>query len=122
MKQNKEMIKGNAKKVQAQRVSKHLQPTEDIDRHTEILNVMHDLLLGRLTQGQALKVLRIHIAGLKQAEYVKLVKVSRKTISDIENDRSCFNTDILDKVFKPFGIKVGLVPINSKVIQSLMQP
>lgn len=108
-------------KETAQRVSKHLQPTDDMHRHEAILNVMCDLLLDQITQGQALKTLRIHITGLKQVEFAMLVKVSRKTISDIENDRGSFHADILNKVFKPFGMKVGIMPINPTVLQNLIK-
>jgi len=77
-------------------------------------------LLGELTQGQALKSLRIKILGLKQDVFARLIDVSRKTLSDIENDRGSYNTEILNKVFKPFGLKVGLLPSSSDALKSLL--
>jgi DNA-binding XRE family transcriptional regulator len=77
-------------------------------------------LLGELTQGQALKSLRINILGLKQDLFARLVDVSRKTLSDIENDRGSYNTEILNKVFKPFGLKVGMLPSSPDVLKSLL--
>ncbi|TON06760.1 XRE family transcriptional regulator, partial [Vibrio parahaemolyticus] len=45
---------------------------------------------------------------------------SRKTLSDIENDRGSYNTEILNKVFKPFGLKVGLLPSSLDALKSLL--
>jgi DNA-binding XRE family transcriptional regulator len=78
-------------------------------------------LLGELTQGQALKNLRINILGLKQDVFARLVDVSRKTLSDIENDRGSYNTEILNKVFKPFGLKVGLLPSSPNLLNALLK-
>lgn len=58
--------------------------------------------------------------GVKQDTFSKMVGVSRKTISDIENDRGTFKTDILDKVFKPFGLKVGLVPVSTNLLNYVL--
>lgn len=52
--------------------------------------------------------------------FARLVDVSRKTLSDIENDRGSYNTEILNKVFKPFGLKVGLLPSSSDALKSLL--
>ncbi|EGQ98860.1 helix-turn-helix family protein [Vibrio cholerae HE39] len=77
-------------------------------------------MLGELTQGQALKSLRINILGLKQDVFARLVDVSRKTLSDIENDRGSYNTEILNKVFKPFSLKIGLLPSSPDALKSLL--
>ena len=82
--------------------------------------VMRALLSGEITQGQALKKLRIEVLGLKQDEYAKLVDVSRKTLSEVENDKGNYTADIINKIFKPFGLETGLVPIAKKIINSLL--
>ncbi|HCH02750.1 MAG TPA: hypothetical protein DEV85_12785 [Vibrio sp.] len=76
--------------------------------------------MGELTQGQALKELRSSVLGVKQDTFAKMVGVSRKTISEIENDRGVFKTDILDTAFKPFGLKVGLIPVSSSLLNSVL--
>lgn len=76
--------------------------------------------MGELTQGQALKELRVSVLGVKQDTFSKMVGVSRKTISEIENDRGVFKTDILDKAFKPFGLKVGLIPVSNSLLNSVL--
>lgn len=90
------------------------------ERKTEANKIIKQLLHEELTQGQALKMLRVTILGLKQDAFSTLVDISRKTLSDIENDRGNYNTEILNKVFKPFGLKVGLLPTSPEVLKSLL--
>lgn len=82
--------------------------------------IMKLLLLGEMTQGQALKALRVDLPRLKQEKYSSLVSVSRKTLSDIENERGNYTSDIVNKVFKPFGLKVGLVPISRHTLNQIL--
>ncbi|MGU3414186.1 helix-turn-helix transcriptional regulator [Enterobacteriaceae bacterium C34A] len=76
----------------------------------------------KLSQGEALRLLRIEVLGLKQDSYAHLVDVSRKTISDIENNRGNYSVDVMNKVFRPFGLKVGLVPVSTSLLNSLLVP
>lgn len=82
--------------------------------------VILNLLLGNISQGQALRMLRAEILGIKQADYAKAVGISRKTLSDIENDKGNYSADILNSVFKPLGLEMGLVPINRVFMQELL--
>ncbi|TOC25249.1 transcriptional regulator, partial [Vibrio parahaemolyticus] len=54
-------------------VSKIAPSTRPSERKTEASKTIKQLLLGKLTQGQALKYLRINILGLKQDVFAKLV-------------------------------------------------
>ncbi|CZF77887.1 helix-turn-helix transcriptional regulator [Grimontia marina] len=104
-----------------QRVSKNKTPVNAAERKNVANRIIKQLLFGELTQGQALKALRIDVLGLKQDVFAKLVDISRKTLSDIENDRGSYKTDILNKAFKPFGLKVGLLPTSVSTLNSLLQ-
>ncbi|MDA9558295.1 helix-turn-helix domain-containing protein [Vibrio sp.] len=104
----------------AQRASKKRQPITASERQHRISEVTYALLRGELTQGLALKTLRVKVLGMKQDAFAKMVNVSRKTISDIENDRGSFKTEILNNVFKPFGLKVGLIPISASLLNSAL--
>lgn len=84
-----------------------------------IANVAAALLTGEVTQGEALRSLRMKVVGLKQAEYATLVGVSRRTVSDFENDSGVTKTDVINKLFKPFGLKVGIVPANNSLWDEL---
>jgi DNA-binding XRE family transcriptional regulator len=85
------------------------------DRQAALHAVIRDLLSGKITQGQALKKLRVDILGLRQDEYATLVGVSRKTISDIENDKGNYSTEIVNKIYKPFGLETALVPVSKSL-------
>lgn len=104
----------------SKRASKKTLPPKATERSRIVNQIVKQLLFGELTQGQALKELRINVLGLKQDVYARLVDVSRKTLSDIENDRGNYKTDILNKVFKPFGLKVGLIPSSLSMLNSLL--
>lgn len=103
------------------RASKNHQFVATTDRKQVISKIMAHLLFGEITQGEALKMLRIKVLGLNQDLYAKLINVSRKTLSEIENDRGNYSADIINKVFKPFGLKVGLVPSSPHVLSLLLK-
>ncbi|MEG3134608.1 helix-turn-helix transcriptional regulator [Rouxiella sp. T17] len=102
------------------RASKTKKPMSAFERDDARHKIMKLLLMGEMTQGQALKALRVDLLGLKQEKYCSLVSVSRKTLSDIENDRGNYTSDIINKVFKPFGLKVGLVPISRHTLNQIL--
>ncbi|OOE33417.1 transcriptional regulator [Salinivibrio kushneri] len=102
------------------KASKNTMAVSSAERKTEANKIIKRLLCGELTQGQTLKSLRVNILGLKQDVFAKLVGVSRKTLSDIENDRGNYNTEVLNKVFKPFGLQVGLLPSSPDTLRSLI--
>ncbi|EMJ0103124.1 TPA: helix-turn-helix transcriptional regulator [Enterobacter cloacae] len=105
--------------VKRQRVSPGLTRISTLDRQAVLHAAIRDILLGKITQGEALKRLRVEVLGMKQDEYAKLVSVSRKTLSDVENGRGNYSADIINKIFKPFGLQTGLVPISKSLIASL---
>ncbi|HHH3454948.1 TPA: helix-turn-helix transcriptional regulator, partial [Klebsiella variicola subsp. variicola] len=74
-----------------------------------------------ISQGEALKKLRVEVLGLRQDEYARLVDVSRKTLSDVENDKGNYSAEIINKIYKPFGLETGLVPISKTLISSLFK-
>ena len=89
-------------------------------RKVVINSIITKLLFSEITQGDALIQLRIQVFGFNQEKYAKLVNVSRKKISDIENNRSNPSVDVLNKVFKPFGLNVGLIPISPSVLRNVL--
>ncbi|WP_395897829.1 helix-turn-helix domain-containing protein [Avibacterium sp. 20-126] len=87
------------------------------------LNVKNEiikaLLLDEMTQGQALRKLRIEMLGVNQQQYMKMVKVSRQTLSNIENDKGNYSVETINQVFKPFGFELGLVPISKDLLTKM---
>ncbi len=80
---------------------------EDIRLEKEILYA--DLEAGRLTLGQATRRMR-KIVGLTQLEYAaKVLKMYPRVLMEIEKDRGNPTLETLEKIAKPFGLKVGFV-------------
>lgn len=92
------------------RASKNSQPLQHADKRQTMKEIIGRMVEGELSQGEALKMLRIKVLGLKQEDYANLVGVSRKTLSENENNKGNYSADVTNKVFRPFGLKVGLIP------------
>ncbi|HGX3182409.1 TPA: helix-turn-helix transcriptional regulator [Klebsiella variicola] len=107
--------------ISRQRVSAGLKKVKTVDRQAVIHAIIHDIMLGDISQGEALKKLRVEVLGLRQDEYARLVDVSRKTLSDVENDKGNYSAEIINKIYKPFGLETGLVPISKTLISSLFK-
>ncbi len=107
--------------ISRQRVSAGLKKVKTVDRQAVIHAIIHDIMLGAISQGEALKKLRLEVLGLRQDEYARLVDVSRKTLSDVENDKGNYSAEIINKIYKPFGLETGLVPISKTLISSLFK-
>lgn len=83
-------------------------------------NIIRRMMFGEISQGNTLKELRLNVLGLRQEAYATLVGVSRKTLSEIENGKGNYTADIINKVFKPFGLKVGLMPVSSSLLAEIL--
>ncbi|MGO2353670.1 MAG: helix-turn-helix transcriptional regulator [Marinomonas foliarum] len=103
-----------------QRASKSLEPMTSEEQLIAINQIIKRLLMNEITQGMALRELRVGVLGLRQDAYTELAGVSRKTLSEIENDKGNYTSEIINKVFKPFEIKVGLVPTSSQLLAAIM--
>jgi DNA-binding XRE family transcriptional regulator len=80
---------------------------EDIRLEKEALYA--DIEAGRLTLGQATRRMR-KIVGLTQVEYAgKVLKIYPRVLMEIEKDRGNPTLQTLEKIGKPFGLKVGFV-------------
>ncbi len=103
-----------------QRASKRLMPMTKDEQLIAINHIIKRLLLDEMTQGEALRELRVDVLGLRQEAYTELTGVSRKTLSEIENDKGNYTAEIVNKVFKPFDLKVGLVPTSNQLLAAIL--
>ncbi len=96
---------------------KSLTPQE---REGILLFCLQKIIEAEMTEGQVLRKLRKEVLGMSQEEYAALVKVSRRTLSDIENDTGSQSIDIINSVFKPFGLRLGLFPTNRYLFSQML--
>lgn len=80
---------------------------EEIRREKEALYT--DIDQGLLTLGQASRRMR-KIAGMTQTEYAeKILKIYPRVLMELERDRGNPTLETLEKIARPFGLKVGFV-------------
>ena len=89
-------------------------------RQAILVELLQQHILGEITQGQMLRRLRKEVLGFSQTRYAELVGVSRRTLTDIEQGKGSQVQSIIDKVFKPLGMKSGLTPIHPHVARHVM--
>ena len=94
---------------------------QSLDRQQLLIDLYKKYLIGEITLGQLLSYLRKNVLGLTQEKYATMVGISRRTLTDIEQDKGQLTQVVLDKVFKPLGLKVGLVPIHEHVVRKVLQ-
>ena len=78
-------------------------------REAVLLEGLEAVQRGELTEGQLLRRVRTEVLGLNQSQYAELTGVSRRTLSDIERDAGQQTVSVLNRVYRPLGLKMGLV-------------
>lgn len=91
------------------------------DRQQVLIDLYQQYLLSEITLGQLLTHLRKNVLGLSQEQYATLVGISRRTLTDIEQDKGKLTQSVLDKVFKPLGLKAGLVPTHQHIVRKIIK-
>ncbi len=91
------------------------------EREALLITLLRAVQREELTEGELLRRLRKDILGMNQDEYAVLVKVSRRTLSDIERDAGNPSLPVLKRVFRPLGITVGLLPRSEGVLRRMVQ-
>ena len=75
-------------------------------------DLKQQLLAGSVTIGAAVKRLRTEVTGLRQEQFAGMCKISLRTLRQIEQDDGNPTIQTLNQVFKPFGMRVGILPIK----------
>lgn len=97
---------------------KELNPLE---REAFLHNCLQELLRGETSEGKILARLRKKIVGMNQSDYAVLVGLSRRTLSDIENDTGDQSLSVINAAFKPFGLRLGLVPTHQHLLVDVVK-
>ncbi|MFG6160494.1 helix-turn-helix transcriptional regulator [Halomonas sp. 1390] len=90
-------------------------------REAALLEQLHRLMRGELSEGQVLRHLRREVLGMSQGDYAALVGISRRTLSDIERDAGNASMASMERVFRPLGLKVGLLPRHPALLARLVE-
>lgn len=90
------------------------------EREALLIALLTRLFTGEITEGQLLRTLRKDLLNMSQTEYATLVGVSRRTLSDIERNAGSPSLAVLNAIFKPFGLKAGLLPRNPALMKKLL--
>ncbi len=70
--------------------------------------IVHAVAAGDMTWGEAIRTLRTDVAGVNQATFAKMTKISERTLRQLETDAGNPTLATLEAVLKPFGLCIGL--------------
>lgn len=90
------------------------------ERETALMTLLRQFIQGNLTEGQLLRTLRREVLSLSQGDYADLVGISRRTLSDIERDTGNASLATMNRVFRPLGLKVGVLPRQPALLGRLL--
>ncbi|QTP58907.1 helix-turn-helix domain-containing protein [Billgrantia antri] len=90
------------------------------EREQALLAVVQELAEGVIEEGEALRRLRRNTLGLSQQAYADLVGVSRRTLSDIERGKGNVSLAVMNRVFRPLGLRVGLLPRQPALLEKAL--
>lgn len=98
-------------------MKKSLTPFE---RETLLLNLLQQFMQDELSHGDLLMQLRKNVLGFSQDRYAALAGISRRTLSDIEQNSESTTLTTLNRAFRPLGLKVGVLPRQPGVMKALL--
>ncbi|MGY2269725.1 helix-turn-helix domain-containing protein [Pseudomonas reactans] len=87
-----------------------------IDQRAEVIEqVERGLADGTLELGEAVRRLRTEVTGLHQSQFAKMCRISVRTLVHIEHGEGNQTLKSLNAVFRPFGLRMGVVKIRRDV-------
>jgi len=90
------------------------------DREAALVLLLQRYYAGELTDGRLLRSLRRDVVGLSQTRYAALVGISRRTLSDLEGDKGNVTLEVKNRVFKPLGLEVSLLPRKRSLLEQAL--
>jgi len=79
------------------------------EMRTQKIILYEKIRAGEMTIGQATRMMRT-ITGLTQKEYAeKILGIFPRVLMEVEKDKGNPTLETLEKVAKPFGLKIGFV-------------
>ena len=80
-----------------------------------IESIQQGLADGTTEIGEAVRRLRVEVTGLHQTQFAKMCKISVRTLVHIEHGEGNQTLKSLNAVFRPFGLKMGVVRIRRDI-------
>lgn len=90
------------------------------EREALLLDVSIQMLRGKMAKGAALRTLRLKLFSANQADYARMVGVGRKALSEIENGKGNYSETLLQKVFRPLGMVVTVIPKDLQILEKAL--
>jgi transcriptional regulator with XRE-family HTH domain len=90
--------------------------TITIDARALLIESIQEALAdGTIDVGVAVRRLRVEVTGLHQTQFAKMCKISVRTLVHIEHGEGNQTLKSLNAVFRPFGLKMGVVRIQRDI-------
>ncbi len=84
-----------------------------IDQRARVIeSIEQGLSNGSLEIGDAVRRLRTEVTGLHQSQFAKMCKISVRTLVHIEHGEGNQTLKSLNAVFRPFGLRMGVVKVR----------
>ena len=77
-----------------------------------IESVEQGLAEGTLQLGEAVRRLRVEVTGLHQGQFARMCRISLRTLVHIEHGEGNQTLKLLNAVFRPFGLQMGVVKVR----------
>ncbi|MBW5810869.1 helix-turn-helix transcriptional regulator [Yersinia kristensenii] len=92
-----------------------------LEREALLLGLLSEFFRDQVSTGKLLRRLRKDMLNMSQEEFSSLVKISRRTLSDIETDKGSQSLSVLGRVFRLFGLKIGLLPRSQQLLKKILE-
>lgn len=91
-----------------------------LERRRIINEIQIEVAEGQLTLGQAIRRLRRECTDLPQDVFAAVLKISTRTLSNLEADTGNPTLHSLTSVFRAFGLRMSLESTNSLTSEDLL--
>ncbi|GAC23399.1 helix-turn-helix transcriptional regulator [Paraglaciecola mesophila] len=76
-------------------------------RKEALAKIEENLANNVISLGEAIKQIRTNLYGMTQTQYAKFIKISDKTLRDVEKGNTDPRLSVLNKLLAPGGFKVS---------------
>jgi len=89
-----------------------------VEERKAIMNEIERKLQNQsISLGEAVKAIRVELYQMTQTQYAKFIKISDKTLRDIEKGNTDPRCSVINKVLKPGGFQLSARRYERKVGQ-----